>query len=239
MAEFCGKCGAVLELNAKFCKKCGASIVEPLKKGIAVNNDTDGERSYNKLTIIAIVVAIIVFFAMGAGGYYVYTQNQKTITTEKNASSNSQKEQDKKNSDVKGIINTASPDVYDRNAKAEDEKKSKVSYYAKSAITSLSYNEKTLKQVADYINSGKYDKDFLLNRVKGCQNEMKSQILILKESKNRISEIDGLIDNLYDLQQKRLECMRKGIMGDKSQFAVGGQYYEEYQTKLKQLESNQ
>ena len=114
MANFCGNCGSPLKENLKFCTYCGAAVKqEPHKVSLEKKKDTpqaapsdtvkkttiektrsktktspkkkakSGKTSYG--IIIAAVVGLALIIGCG-GGYYLYSENQKSSASVNNPS---------------------------------------------------------------------------------------------------------------------------------------------------------
>lgn len=234
MERFCPKCGAPLRESSKFCQKCGQSIAMtneaiPKVQSMSMNTkNNNNKESKNLITILVIIVLLL-----GAGGGYYYTQMQQ------------QQEQalaDKKAAEDDAARANAEAEVAKsaaEQAKSDNEikiRKEKDKAYIKNAIVRLEQGETDLANLSSSINSGKNTKAYLLrvesnivSAIEGRRSNLKQQVQ--PETASLINEADIL----FSLQINRANCMFKGIQGDTSQYAVGGNYYEEFQNKYNVL----
>lgn len=245
MARFCMNCGAKLEADDAFCPSCGHAVekesqgtpsasqapqavatepVSPVEppatpqparppQGPSATplSPSSAKGGPNWTAIVAIVAITVV----AAFGIYLYHDNsasapaQKVETVAKKSSSdNSPAERDK------GAMATIS-EAYEREA-----------------ITCLHQGEEDLAALASAINSGQYSKGELLQREKETAAAIESRKKKVDAMKQPLEKTVTLTHELFDIQAKRAECMAKGVRGDTNQFAVGGKYYDEFQTKF-------
>lgn len=225
MAKFCMKCGAKMAENEKFCKACGSPVDGSTKKTTvakptavaASRNEQVRQRNAMQVKtqssnkgLIAVLVLVIIALCGGGGYYYYHTQQ---IAAQEAA-------------------------VRDEEQKASEEKeaqakKEKVMACARSAVSELNENEETLSSLATSINSGRYPPIQLLrmateasSKIERNRNNMKN-----KEQVDDAALINEA-DELFSIQSKRAACMSKGIQGETDQYRIGGNYYDEYQSKL-------
>ena len=239
MAKFCMKCGASLEENVKFCKACGApvdgivKIKEPSQP--ARVNQTQSEpvrttkaapaktQSSNKGIIVILVLVIIVL--CGGGGYYYY-HTQQIAAQEVAAKAAEQKAAEEK----AAAEEAAAKEAAEKEAQA---KKKKITAYARAAISELNENEETLSTLAANINSGRYVPSQLLRMATNVSSKIEKNRNNMK-NKEQVDDATLIneVDELFSIQSKRASCMSKGIQGETDQYRIGGNYYDEYQSKF-------
>lgn len=247
MARFCMNCGAKLEADDAFCPSCGhavekesqgapsasqapqAAATEPVSpveppatpqpalptQGPSATppSSTSAKGGPNWTAIVAIVAISLV----AAFGIYLYHDNsaaapaQKVETVAKKSSSDASPAERDKEAGAMATISEA---------------------YEREAITGLNQGEKDLAALASAINSGQYSKGELLQREKETASAIESRKKKVDAMKQPLEKTVTLTHELFDIQAKRAECMAKGVRGDTNQFAVGGKYYDEFQTKF-------
>lgn len=233
MAKFCMKCGASLEENVKFCKACGTPVNGTVKRAEASLPDSATSRMEsqvrNKKAMpvksqgsnqgLVVVLILIIIALCGGGGYYFY-HTQQLATQEAALRAEEQKAAEDK---------AAAKETADKEAQA---KKEKVTAYARAALGELNENEETLSTLASNINSGRYTRPQLLRMVTDASSQIEKH---RNNMKNKAQVDDATlineVDELFSIQSKRAACMSNGIQGEKDQYRIGGNYYDEYQSK--------
>lgn len=217
MPNFCIKCGTKLDESVKFCPVCGCStdakeaasakISLPLRKSEKIY---PAKKSNNKN--IAIIACLVVFIILlgAVGGYYFYTQQkQKAISV--------------------AAQEQAAKTASDKITAAKQEERNKIKMYARNTVENLKQGQIDLKNLADDINSGYYDKDTLLRR--------ESNIVALIENrrtglKSQMQPSDTSIiaksDELFSIQIQRANCMARGMQGDTHQYSIGRKYSDDF-----------
>ncbi len=239
MAKFCMKCGAKMAENEKFCKACGSPVDGSTKKTTvakptavaASRNEQVRQRNAMQVKtqssnkgLIAVLVLVIIALCGGGGYYYYHTQQ---IAAQEAAV----RDEEQKASEEKAAAEaSAAKEAAEKEAQA---KKEKVMACARSAVSELNENEETLSSLATSINSGRYPPIQLLrmateasSKIERNRNNMKN-----KEQVDDAALINEA-DELFSIQSKRAACMSKGIQGETDQYRIGGNYYDEYQSKL-------
>ena len=239
MSKFCMKCGARLEENVKFCKSCGTPVdgtarkeesrhdvstapprLEPVRQEKAAPANTQGSSK----GIIALLVLVIIALC-GGGGYYYYHSQQMA------AQEAASKAEEQQAAEEKSAAETAAAkEAADKETKAKQEK---VTAYARAAIKELNENEEALSTLASNINSGRYIPSQLLRMA----TDASSQIERNRNNMKKAEQVDNAalineVDDLFSIQSKRAACMSKGIQGETDQYRIGGNYYDEYQSKV-------
>ena len=242
MAKFCKNCGAPLDEGIKFCKSCGTAVAANSSSGNGVqqvgstepgrqegasysmantHKQMGAEHSKNKqFVIIGLLIAILV--AAAGGGYYYYHQQQVKIEQMQAEQAAAEEAKAKKEAEEKA-------------AKEQNDKQQAqiTSAYIQKALSQLDAGERDLKSLADMINSGVYMTSTLLNEEANVVSRIEGRRADLKKmTAPADSSIVNDVEALYSIQTQRANFMAKGIQGDTSQYAVGGNYYDQYYAKL-------
>ncbi len=215
MAGFCTKCGAPLEDDANFCTSCGsvAKITpQPELPAPASKQPVTGQPTSANNSVIVLLLVIIVLLL--AGGAYMIYRNQQTP-------------------DVATVPQkTSAPSATESNLKTDDTQRRRKACI-KSVAEALAANETELADFAGKINSGQFSNSSLL--------DYESNVIKAIEKRHRVWNKDGIINDseliaevegMFSLQAKRAECMRQGILGNTGQYAMGGQYYDQFQSRF-------
>lgn len=244
MAKFCMKCGAKLADHDTLCPSCGQPVgkpagVRPLQpnqqnvRPMAPNQNRMQQPAYapqpqraggpNWTAIVGIIAVAVVAIA-GLFFYYNSTKQEaaQPVQTTQTADSSSGDTQKKDN---------PAPA-----AKSQDNADTHLqtihNAYISSTSTLLSQGEQDLANLAAAINSGSYTHASLLDR----EAQVASSIRRRQADAGRLEQPEAgtvnAANNLFDIQLRRAECMARGVRGDTNQFAVGGNYYDEFQAKF-------
>lgn len=238
MAKFCMKCGASLEENVKFCKACGTPVNGTVKRAEASLPVSGTSRMESQVRnkkampvksqgsnqgLVAVLILIIIALCGGGGYYFYHTQQLAAQEAAVRA------EEQKAAEDKAAAEAAAAKEAADKEAQA---KKEKVTAYARAAVSELNENEETLSTLASNINSGRYTRPQLLRMVTNASSQIEKH---RNNMKNKAQVDDATlineVDELFSIQSKRAACMSKGIQGEKDQYRIGGNYYDEYQSK--------
>ncbi len=227
------KCGAELEGNVKFCKSCGhpvdgkktAEIVNTAGGVTSKKPSHGGAKSSGGNGFLIAVLVFIIIALCGGGGYYYY-HTQQVAAQEKE-----QKAAEEKAAAEEAAAKEAA--AKEAEAKEAADKKQQMSAYAQSVVVELNKNEQALSSLASDINSGRYPKDRLLRFATNVSSQIEKGRNDAK-SKNQVNDVTMIneVDDLFSIQNKRAACMSKGIQGDRDQYRIGGNFYDEYQNKM-------
>ncbi|WP_303816840.1 zinc ribbon domain-containing protein [Selenomonas ruminantium] len=226
MAGFCTNCGAPLEEKAKFCVECGATVPKempaanpvsepqpPIRQQAVPQMIIREDNSDNK-GVIALLLIIIVLLVVG-GGYLFLDNRQQPAVNVVHQDKSPNTKQDK-----------------NANMKPDGERE-----YVSAAAAAFRENEESLASLAAAINSGSYSKENLLNMVSSTVKKMNTNISKLQKSASADAAVSREINELFEIETKRAECMRQGIQGNVDQYRVGGEYYDQFQIRFKSLKS--
>lgn len=246
MARFCMNCGAKLEADDAFCPSCGHAVekesqgtpsasqapqavatepVSPVEppatpqparppQGASATPPSSSAKGGPNWTAIVAIVAITV---VAAFGIYLYHDNSASAPAQK----------------METVAKKSSSDISPAERDKEAAAMATISEaYEREAITCLHQGEEDLAALASAINSGQYSKGELLQREKETAAAIESRKKKVDAMKQPLEKTVTLTHELFDIQAKRAECMAKGVRGDTNQFAVGGKYYDEFQTKF-------
>ena len=218
MSGFCTQCGAKLEDDANFCVECGFTAVReapqhaPAPQPVVMQPPVpqvvirQGD-SANKGVIVLLLV-IIVMLALGGG--YLYMDNNKQQPM------------------VAALHQTKSP--------ADKPKKNDTREYAVAAVGAFRENEESLAALAAAINSGGYSQSNLLNMVSDTMNKVNTRrSSVQQKSASADAAVTKEVNEMFDIEAKRVECMRQGIQGNTDRYRIGGEYYDQFQVRFEAL----
>lgn len=244
MARFCMNCGAKLEADDAFCPSCGHAVekesqgtpsasqapqavatepVSPVEppatpqpalptQGPSATppSSTSVKGGPNWTAIVAIVAISLV----AAFGIYLYHDNSAAAPAQK----------------VETVARKSDPQAKQNDA--QDKSKKNQAVYLKTAAEQLEQGEKDLATLAKHINSGQYGKNDLLQTEKNVYGAISKRKNAVGQMSHTADENAATVIDLFEIQQKRAECMAEGVMGDTNQFAAGGRYYDEFHDKF-------
>ena len=217
MARFCTHCGAPMGDNVKFCTNCGAGAPHREPAQPAAPRPVFVETSSNGgvITLLLVIIVLLV-----AGGSYLYFTNQQEAQQPEPATAQP--------------VAVAAQEQPSREQTQAAQRK----IYIGQAVSLLAANEDALADLASTINSGRYDRSYLLNYEANTMNAIKNRRQSWQSDNNlNDNALVNEIDTLFSMQIKRADCMRQGIQGDTAQYAVGGQYYDQFQSHFADLKS--
>ena len=216
MAGFCTHCGAPLEGDAKFCVECGASAVREKTKPVPAPQPLVMQQPAPRVVVqsdssnkgvITLLLVIIVMLAVGGG--YLYMENSQQ---------------------------PAAVAVTQHKVSAQAEKRDGTREYAAAAVAAFRENEESLTSLAAAINSGSYSQPSLLNMASNTMNKINARRTNAQQkSSSADASMAREINDMFDLEAKRAECMRQGIKGNMDQYRIGGEYYDQFQVRFEAL----
>lgn len=230
MKKFCSQCGQENLDDVKFCAKCGTpffqdkitnSKIESTVSSVETMNNNErirGNTSFFKSKLFLSCMIILLLGSIVGGGYYYYQQQQ--ILLEQEAMQKASEERaaaEKRENELK-----------------EKEAKDRITNGIKAALTHLDHNETLLKELADKINSGNYDRSYFNAQRQTFLNELNRPVELIDTYMMNNDEVTkNEVKAMLELQRLRANMMYDGLNWDKSKFYIGGQYYDDYYAKLK------
>ena len=220
MAKFCTECGAPLEDNAKFCVECGATVPE---ERIKVNSVSEPPQSNSQQVVPqviirendsgskgVIVLLLIIIVILAVGGSYLYLDSQQEPA-------------------AVVVHHDKAPSVPKEKTDGERE-------YVTAAVTAFRENEESLASLAAAINSGSYSQVSLLNMASDTVHKVNTHRAQVQQKASSVdASVSKDINEMFDIEVKRVECMRQGIQGNTDQYRVGGEYYDQFQLRFETL----
>lgn len=239
MAKFCMNCGAKLEAEDAFCPSCGHPVE---KESQAVQVPAQEAQAPVKPAEVAqppvrlapappaappaapqkggpnwtAIVAIVAVAVVAAFGIYLYHGSSASAPA----------------SSYESVAKKSSSDTQAKQKDAQDESRKNQAVYLKTAAEQLEAGEKDLATLAKHINSGQYGKNDLLQTEKNVYGAISKRKNAVGQMSHTADENAATVIDLFEIQQKRAECMAEGVMGDTNQFAAGGRYYDEFHDKF-------